>query len=201
MRKEESSQFNPENCELPSEFIGERVLLRPYQISDASALLEVYVSSREHLRPWIGRVDDIQSLSDAETAVKQSRSTWFDRTDLVVAIFDRETGRLLGESGFGMGESGFGTYWDSLKFELGFWLRASAEGCGYMTEANILLCDWAFTDLLAQRVFMDCDFRNLRSIAVARRLGLKEVKRPESQELRLFEMTADEYMDAPWIKK
>ncbi|MFB3040246.1 MAG: GNAT family N-acetyltransferase [Candidatus Poribacteria bacterium] len=194
MRKEESSQFNPENCELPSEFIGERVLLRPYQISDASALLEVYVESREHFRPWIGRVDDIQSLSDAETAVKQGRSIWFDRTDLVVAIFDRETGRLLGESGLG-------TYWDSLEFELGFWLRASAQGCGYMTEANILLCDWAFTDLLAQRVFMQCDFHNLRSIAVARRLGLKEVKHPESQELRLFEMTADEYMDAPWIKK
>ena len=176
MKKEESSQFNPENCELPSEFIGERVLLRPYQISDASALLEVYVESREHLRPWIGRVDDIQSLSDAETAVKQRRLTWFDRTDLVVAILDRETRRLLGESGFGMGENGFGTYWDSLEFELGFWLRPSAEGHGYMTETNILMCEWAFTDLSARRVVMGCDSNNLRSAAVAHRLGMKELE-------------------------
>lgn len=144
MSEEESSGSPPESYQLPQELICERVLLRPYQIGDVAALLEAYAESREHLRPWIGRVDEIQTLGDAEAAVKQRRAAWFQRKDLVVGIFDRGTGRYLGESGLG-------PYWESLEYELGFWLRASAEGHGYMTEANRLLCDWAFTQLSAVR--------------------------------------------------
>ena len=56
-------------------------------------------------------------------------------------------------------------------FEIGYWLRASAEGHGYMTEAVHLLTDYAFTSLAAQRLEIRCDERNTRSAAIPRRLG------------------------------
>ena len=98
-----------------------------------------------------------------------------------------------------------GPNWDSLEYELGFWLRPSAEGHGYMTETNILMCEWAFTDLSARRVVIGCDSNNLRSAAVAHRLGMKELEAKyiseESRTSLSFEMTAEEYINAPWRKR
>ena len=85
-------------------------------------------------------------------------------------------------------------------FELGFWLRPSAEGFGYMTETNILMCEWAFQGLSGQRVVMSCDARNERSVAVARRVGLRQVGKEylpeEGRTLLSFERTAEEHAAA-----
>ena len=61
--------------------------------------------------------------------------------------------------------------WELGYFEIGYWLRKSAEGQGYMTETVRLLADYAFASLSANRVEIICDARNLRSAAVPRRLG------------------------------
>ena len=130
----------------------------------------------------------MHNLADAEAAVRKRRVAWRDRVDLAVAVLQRATGRLLGEAGLGPD-------WDTLTFELGFWLRPSAVGHGYMTEANTLMRDWAFRGLAARRVVMSCDSQNVRSVAVARRIGLNQVKaeRLESKTLLTFELTAKDY--------
>ena len=56
-------------------------------------------------------------------------------------------------------------------FEIGYWLRQSAEGHGYMSEAVRLITTYLFDNLGAQRVMIRCDARNARSKAVAERLG------------------------------
>jgi ribosomal-protein-serine acetyltransferase len=42
------------------ELRGERVLVRPYQESDAQALFEAVAESRDHLRPWLPFADTHQ---------------------------------------------------------------------------------------------------------------------------------------------
>jgi RimJ/RimL family protein N-acetyltransferase len=80
-------------------------------------------------------------------------------------VFDVETDRFLGGIGL-MVHS-----WEIRSFEIGYWLRKSAEGHGFMTEAVRLLTDFALNNLQAQRVEIQCDERNTHSANVARRLG------------------------------
>jgi ribosomal-protein-serine acetyltransferase len=61
--------------------------------------------------------------------------------------------------------------WEIPSFEIGYWLRRSAEGHGYMSEAARLLTDFVLNDLKANRVEIQCDERNTHSANVARRLG------------------------------
>jgi RimJ/RimL family protein N-acetyltransferase len=175
--------------EMPQELVGERVMLRPYRPGDGAAFWQAIEESREHLRPWMPWSERITTPADAEAHVQRGLLSWTRRDDLIVGLWERTTGTFLGESGLGPD-------WEAREFELGFWLRSSAEGHGYMTKANRLLCEWAFAAFSAQRVFMCCDLRNLRSIAVAHRLGFREAK-PEAMEaqMRIFERTSCERMN------
>lgn len=55
--------------------------------------------------------------------------------------------------------------------ELGWWLYEIHEGNGYATEAAGALRDWAFETLNLDTLVSYIDPDNLRSVAVARRLG------------------------------
>jgi RimJ/RimL family protein N-acetyltransferase len=61
--------------------------------------------------------------------------------------------------------------WTVPKFEIGYWVRTSLQGQGYITEAVNGITDFAFTVLHARRIEIRCDARNTRSAAVAERAG------------------------------
>ena len=58
-------------------------------------------------------------------------------------------------------------------FTVGYWIRPSAQGFGYVTEAVGLVVNFALDALGAQRLEIACDPNNLRSMAIPRRLGFK----------------------------
>jgi RimJ/RimL family protein N-acetyltransferase len=61
--------------------------------------------------------------------------------------------------------------WEIGYFQVGYWVRVSATGKGFVTEAVQLLADYALSLLHAQRVEIRCSDHNLRSAAVAQRAG------------------------------
>ena len=63
--------------------------------------------------------------------------------------------------------------WTIRRFEIGYWVRASETGKGYVTEAARLLCELCFGLLEANRVFIRCASTNVKSAAVPQRLGFK----------------------------
>lgn len=142
---------------------GERVLIRPHRLSDAEAIYEGVVESRDHLRPWLPFADETED--EARDFLVHSMASWLLRENFNTGIWLRENGRFLG---------GIGAHprdWNVPSFEIGYWLRASAEGHGYLTEAGQLLTAYLFKQLGANRVEIRCDARNTRSANVARRLG------------------------------
>ena len=148
------------------ELRGPRVVVRPYRLEDADELFAAVEESRQHIWPWLPWGDQHQSVDDSRDFILRSQAKWLLREgDLNVGIFAADTGRYLGGSGLHV------RGWDVPAFEIGYWLRASAEGHGYMAEAVKLLTDFAFNALGAQRVMIRCDARNTRSAAVAERLG------------------------------
>jgi RimJ/RimL family protein N-acetyltransferase len=148
------------------ELRGERVLVRPYRVEDAEALREAIAESREHLRPWMPFADQHQTVEESRDWITTKMSDWLLRKDLTVGIWEAsEGGRYLGGTGLHPRD------WDIPFFEIGYWIRVSAEGHGYMAEAVQLLVDFALRALGANRLEIQCDERNERSAAVARRLG------------------------------
>lgn len=150
---------------IADELQGERVVVRAYRLEDAEALHEAIEESRDHLRPWMAWAREHQSLDETRDFILRCQARWLLREGFTSGVFDVHTGRLLGGSGFRPVD------WDVRTFEIGYWLRAGAEGHGYVTESTRLLTDYLFDQLAAQRVQILCDARNTRSASVPARLG------------------------------
>lgn len=155
----------PTLIQVPDQVAGSRVLLRPYRGDDAAAMFEAIDEARDHLAPWMGWVDFHQSVDDSRDYCLRMAAAWILRSALIVGIFDRADGRFLGGTGFHEPD------WDGRMFEIGYWLRPSALGQGYVTEAVRLLVGLAFGQFDARRVELRCDASNERSRRVAERCG------------------------------
>lgn len=150
------------------ELLGERVVVRPYRMDDAEALFAAIDDSREHLRTFLPFERYHQTVDDTRDWLAHKVAAWRLRDDLTMGIWEAATGDFLGGTGFHLRGP---RQWELGYLEIGYWLRASAEGQGYMTETVRLLTDYAFGSLAANRVEIICDARNTRSAAVPRRLG------------------------------
>jgi len=151
--------------DLPDEWASERLLLRRWRDEDAQALYDAVIESREHIRPWMPWADSYQTVDDAVEFIRRQSGHWALRDEVVIGIFARDDGTPLGGSGFHVHDFAIPS------FEIGYWLRRSAEGHGYMSEAVRTITRFLFEDLGAQRVMIRCDARNRRSAHVAERLG------------------------------
>lgn len=159
------------------ELRGERVLVRPYRESDARDLQEAVAESRDHVRPWLPFADVHQSVEETHDWIIHCMSRWMLREDMTVGLWDIATNRFVGGSGL------HPRNWDIPFFEIGYWVRRTAEGKGYVSEAVKLLTDYAFGALYARRVMIRCDERNIRSAAVAERLGFVREGRLRNSEI------------------
>jgi predicted TIM-barrel fold metal-dependent hydrolase/RimJ/RimL family protein N-acetyltransferase len=187
--------------DIPGELRGPRVLLRPLDVHDAAAVWEAIQESRAHLESWLPWVRALRSVEDERTDIARMRARWLRHEDLTVGIFEGTTGRYLGGSGLHR------IRWDLRIFEIGYWIRVSAEGYGYVTETVQLLTRLAFDCLQANRVEIYVDPRNTRSARVPERLGyvlegtLRHFRigvdgRPEDR--HVFALIRSDYLRLPW---
>ena len=156
---------HPTLIALPPELRGPRITLRPYRVDDAEQVHQAVAESREHLRPWVNWVDDMATLDDCRDYCIRCAARWMLRTDFSLGIFETETGRYLG--GTGLHEPN----WELRAFEIGYWIRQSASGMGYVDEAIRLLARFAITELAARRIEITCDAANHASRRVVERAG------------------------------
>jgi RimJ/RimL family protein N-acetyltransferase len=144
---------------------GLRVTVRPYKVEDAEALRAAVDESREHVRPWLPFADAHRTIEESRNWIIQGMASWLLREDLPLSVWERDADTYLG--GIGLHPHN----WDTGYFEIGYWLRVSAQGQGSIAEAARLVTDFALDRLHANRVEIRCDARNRRSAAVAERLG------------------------------
>lgn len=197
------STQSPVLIDVPEELDGPRIRLWPFRADDALALWEAIEESRERLEPWMPWVQSDRSVEDVRLFVARAQAEWLLRENLHMGILDRNGRRLLGVGGFHHLD------WGIRSFEIGYWLRTSAEGQGYMQEAVQLLTRVAFGTLDANRVEIHVDPRNVRSCNVARRLGfvLEGTLRncaPDGYGLpsdrHVFGLTPADYSGLDWVR-
>ena len=157
--------LRPMFAELP----GTRVLLRPYTLTDADERYTANMESRDHLRPWEPeQADAFHTLDETRDWIIRVSADWLLRKRFSMGMWHIGTRRYLGGLGLHPREP---DGWSIPAFSIGYWVRVSEQGHGYVTEAVRLLTTYVFEVLHAQRIEIVCDARNTRSIAVAQRVG------------------------------
>ena len=160
----------PQNPQMPLNSLPElvespRLLIRVAKPGDGAAFNEAILASLPDLAPWLGWVTPPPTLEQSEFNCRRAYARFLLNEDLMVFFFDRDSGALVGGSGL------HGADWTNRKFEVGYWARSGYGGQGLMTEGVRALSDYALHELGANRVFLTCDDRNVRSWRLAERAG------------------------------
>jgi RimJ/RimL family protein N-acetyltransferase len=104
-------------------------------------------------------------VENSEAYAREAAARWRAREELGWLYFRKTDGLLLGAMGMHHID------WVVPRFEIGYWIRTSQQGNGYVTEAAKGMTRFAFETLRAMRMEIRCDASNRRSAAVAERAG------------------------------
>jgi ribosomal-protein-serine acetyltransferase len=148
--------------------LGDGVRIRSLDPGDADALFDLVDENRERLRPWMPWEQTTRASDDIRDA--EANGIWVD-------------GELAGTIGMRI---------DTLanSAEIGYWIDGRHEGRGIVTRGCRRFIDEAFGAFGLHRVSVLAATTNLRSLAVAERLGMTR-----EAVLREAERTTDGYHD------
>jgi ribosomal-protein-serine acetyltransferase len=140
--------------------LGDGVELRSLEPEDAEVLFAVIEADRERLRRWFPWVDPTVSPAEPRAFIERSRASEND----VEAIGIWVKSDLVGTIGMRVDPM-------SNQGEIGYWLAKSFEGRGLVTKSCRALIDHGLRELGLHRIEIKAAPDNVRSRAVAERLG------------------------------
>ena len=148
------------------EIKGEKIILRKYQSGFAEKLFEAAFESRggefSCWMPWCGAN---YSIEDSKNFIKLCLEKWENQTEFNFAVFDAETDKLLGGIGLNQQNNVHKFY------NLGYWIRISAQNRGIASEAIKALAKAAFEDLDINRIEILAAKENIPSQKTAEKAG------------------------------
>lgn len=141
------------------------VELRLLEERHAEAIFELVEQDREYLREWLPWVDATHAVDDTLTFIRSTREQFASNQGFAAGIWRQH--RYIG---------GIGTHkvdWLHRKVEIGYWIGRSYQGNGVVTDACRALVTHALGELALNRVEIHCAAGNVKSRALAERLGFK----------------------------
>ena len=149
-----SSMLFPTNLQVNSNLV-----LRPPRITDAEDPFALLESCRTYLRRWLPWVDEVRSALDfrhwVESSIPGEEYRWMIvYKGMIVGVIDITS---LGSP-------------DNF-CELGYWLSAKMQGCGFVTKSCREVINYAFGKLGLNRVQIRVATGNIKSRAIPERLG------------------------------
>jgi RimJ/RimL family protein N-acetyltransferase len=147
------------------EILTERLLLREFEEDDAAAT-HAYERDPEVVRYQSHGPRTLEeSLDNIHRSMAAAREEPRRTFDLAVVL--RADGRLIGRAGFRVANP------EIREAMLWYVLDPAQWGKGTIVEASRALLAFGFGELGLHRVFIDCDPRNLASLRVAEKLGMR----------------------------
>ena len=159
-----------------TEIHGQRIILKAYETSFGPLLFEAGCESRggefSRWMPWCHENYAIEeSLDFIEKTVENWRNSedpWRDEMQFGYAIFDLQTEKFLGGVGLNQPNKTYKIY------NLGYWVRVSAQNRGVASEATRLLAQAAFEDLAElNRIEILAALENTASQKTAEKAGAR----------------------------
>lgn len=147
--------------------VSERLILEPIVPSIHRKLFRAVEDSRGFLEPWLPWVPYNDSVEASLRYAEACETDWRSGTALRFSIRLRDQPDIVGaitlESISDLHRSG----------DLGYWLRPTVTGQGLMTEAGMLLLDFAFSRVSFHRIRCAAASENIKSQKVIERLGFQ----------------------------
>jgi ribosomal-protein-serine acetyltransferase len=138
--------------------------LRVLEESDAQEFYELIDANRARLARWMAWAEP-QTREQTLEFIRATRRQLADNDGVQTAIVDPE--RIVGMVGF------HAVDWQNGCTSIGYWLAQGEEGSGTMTQAVTTLVDHALREWRLNRVEIRADVENVRSRALAERLGFR----------------------------
>jgi [ribosomal protein S5]-alanine N-acetyltransferase len=147
----------------------ERLILRPFELSDAEALFEMDKNPEVHNYLWQKPVTDIQEVYDyIEMVQKQYLELGIGRFSTML----KETGELIGWTGIKFVndhiENGNTNFYD-----YGYRLNEKFWNKGYATEASIAWLKYGFETMKIDKMNAYTHFENGASNHILEKIGMK----------------------------
>ncbi len=149
------------------EILGERVLLRPLNLSDSERLVSLINASANELRefmPWmqgkITRKEEDDYLLRAVQEMNLNQAFHF-------AMMLKETKEIIGV---------IGTHpidWLNESASIGYWIATEFSGKGYTTESAVLILEGLFMEVKLHRVAVSAATDNLASNRIIEKIGFR----------------------------
>ena len=153
----------------PTELTTDRLLLRPFRMSDVDDVL-AYASDPR----WAEFPLHPYDRGHAEHSVAYSVAESWDKAAEFAIVFD---GRVVGLVALDVNRK-------HQTAELGYETAREMWGRGLAPEAAAAVCDWGFREYGLARIYAVADARNTRSHRVMQKLGMKYEGTERSSEVR-----------------
>lgn len=158
---------DPVLIDVPMPIRTPRLILRPPQAGDGAAMHEAKAETWEGIHKWMPWTKDgLGTAEESEAVARKAQAKFILREDLMLIGHEAKSGRAVIYTGLHRFD------WQHRSFEIGYWVRQSAQGKGYATESTNALIRYAFGALNARRVQIDFADGNEASHAVIKKLGL-----------------------------
>ena len=152
----------------PELLATQRLELRPYVTSDASALLTLIEHNRAQLqRSFAPLATGIVRTSDARTFVIDCANNWMLRKEFVYGIWSKPAMELIGQIRVK------NIVWNIPAAELSYFIGRSAQRRGLATEAVGAMLHAAFGPMQFKRICLRIISSNHESLLLAQKLGFR----------------------------
>lgn len=161
---------DPILIDVPMPIETPRLILRPKQAGDGAASSEAVLETWDQLNKWMPWADSKENHSPEKQEIHARRcaAQFILREDIVLIGVEKDTGSPVIWTGLHRFN------WNTRRFEIGYWVRESAQGKGYATESTIALARYAFEALGARRVEINHAANNDKSRRVIKKVGFEE---------------------------
>ena len=152
--------------DVPDRIETDRLLLRvPSHSGDGPIVNQAIRESINELKEWLPFAQSIPSVEQTEENQKKARIAFSKKESFRFLLFNKENNEFIGTCSIQAIDLKFA------KAEIGYWIRTSFSGNGFMTEAIQALTDFGLTELRLKRIEIRCDTTNKKSRAIPERLG------------------------------
>jgi ribosomal-protein-serine acetyltransferase len=141
--------------------VNDRILLKEIGLDDIEVIFSTIDTDRKFLEEWLPFVEHTLDISYSRRFVVGYLNS--DRIDVTFAIYYQNNFAGI----IGLKDTDF----DNKKTEIGYWLSESFQHKGIMTLSGNAVINYIFDEMHLNRIQLKAATGNVKSQAVAKRLG------------------------------
>jgi len=159
--------LNPVLIDVPMPIRTPRLLIRPKQISDGTSTSAAVAETWDELHTWMRWAENREAFTAESMEIRNRHvmASFILRESIELIGLEAATGEAVIWCGF------HDIDWQGRQCDTGYWVRKSAQGRGFATEAANALVRYAFGALGMRRIGLTHSRGNEASRHIAEKLG------------------------------